>query len=164
MHCDILDDMEDVKFEPSDRQLLFKLTLHKKVPSSVLGRLYIDTLELVKNHISPFSIEEVKSWASMHTEFMTWLLAPDDYELKIHKAKLEAAECLVELMRTPADDPRVLAVKLKAAEAILKIDNKPQVGKITNTVRLPSLPKDLERKSIDALQGELRKLQEASGV
>lgn len=158
---DILDDDCPVVYIPTDRQISFKLKLHKAVNPAVLNKLTKESICLLKNVVAPFTIEEIQKWADATPLFFEWLLAPDDSDILLHKAKTKAANVLIDILDIPCDDPKTLALKIKAAELTLKINQPPQ-QKIINKLSLPGgIPKELLNKPIDALQGELKRLQEA---
>jgi len=153
---------EITAFAPSDRQTMLRLLLHERVNPQVLGKLTFDSLDVLETYISPFSMCEILVW--MRTPgFFEWLLVPDSFILTMHKAKNKAAETVIDMLDldpTEEMDSKILSVKLKAAELLLKSDMKRE-QRIKNTMVIHnSLPKHLANKSVEALEGELRKLKE----
>lgn len=153
---------EMAAFAPSDRQTTLKLLIQERVNPQVLGKLTLSEVEVLEPYISPFSMAEVFAWFRV-PGFFEWLLTPDSFMMTIHKAKNKAAETVIDMLDldpTEEMDSKILSVKLKAAELLLKSDMKRE-QKVKNTMVINNrLPKHLANKSVEALEGELRKLKE----
>jgi hypothetical protein len=153
---------EMAAFVPNDRQTTLKLLIHERVNPQVLGKLTLEAFEDLEPHIAPFSLTEVLVWMRI-PGFFEWLLLPDSFILTMHKAKNKAAETVIDMLDldpTEEMDSKILSVKLKAAELLLKSDMKRE-QRVKNTMVINTrLPKHLANKSVEALEGELRKLKE----
>jgi hypothetical protein len=153
---------EMAAFVPSDRQTTLKLLIQERVNPQVLGKLTLSEIEVLEPYISPFSLVEVLTWFRV-PGFFEWLLTPDSFMMTIYKAKNKAAETVIDMLDldpTEELDSKILSVKLKAAELLLKSDMKRE-QKVKNTMVINNrLPKHLANKSVEALEGELRKLKE----
>ena len=154
---------EVTAFSPSDRQISLKLLIHERMSQQVLGKLILEQLDSIEPYIAPFRFDEITRWVRQHPGFFEWLLTPDSFVVSMHKAKEKAADTLVGLLEVSDYDedinPKVLQVKLKAAELLLKSDMKRE-QRVNNTVKVNAmLPKHL--RNPEALQEEIRKLKES---
>jgi hypothetical protein len=155
---------EAAAFTPSDRQISLKLLVHERMSPQVLGKLTLEMADALEPFVSPFRMAEVSAWISKYPGFFEWLLTPDTYVVTMHKAREQAAATIIDILSVNNYDeeinPKVLQVKMKAAELLLKSDMKRE-QRVQNTVKVNAmLPRHLANKSVDALQEELRKLKE----
>jgi len=154
------------RFLPSDRQVGVKLTLQKNAPDSVLQVLTPSGLDTIAAYIAPYNIVEVRAWVETYPEFLEWLISPDACEIDMYKMREKAVSTITEILNSDSSDielnPKVLGVKLKAAELVLKgLQPKQPPTKINNRLNLYGgrIPKNLASKSEDALEAELLQLQ-----
>jgi hypothetical protein len=157
---DAIDIQEDpCEFKPTDRQISFKIRLLKTVSPAVLSKLSADSLHIIKTQVAPFSIDRVREWIEDNPCFLEWCLLTDISEVKLYKAKQTAIDTIIEIMSLSETDEKTMALRLKAAEAILKTEK--VTTKTVNNLKMPMLgvPKDLQNKPVEALQAELTRLQ-----
>ena len=154
------------RFSPTDRQIGVKLVLLKNAPDSVLQVLTLASLPSIAQYIAPYSIEEVSAWVDAFPDFIEWLVSPDSCEIKLNKLRETATEVITSILNADDTDleinPKLLGVKLKAAELVLKgLQPRQAPTKINNRLNLygSRLPKSLVSKSEDALEAELLQLQ-----
>ena len=148
-------------FHPSDKQTSLKILLHDRVAPNVLGKLVPSQIDVLENWIAPFTLAEVKAWMGK-PGFFSWLLLPDSFQITIQKAKASAAEAVVDMLNVDVCDetinPKLLSIKLKAAELLLKTEMKRE-QRISNTIKVTqNLPKHLVSKSNEALEAELKRI------
>jgi hypothetical protein len=154
---DVVAGSDTLSFSPTDRQISFKLKLTRSVSPSLLAKLDINSIRVIKAQISPFTVEEVTEWMG-NQGFHDWLLNADPHEIKLYRAKEMAADTLIEILGMRETDEKTLALRLKAADILLKQDK--VTNKTVNKLSLPNgIPKELQNKNIDALQAELTRLQ-----
>jgi hypothetical protein len=161
---DLLTVEEVIAFVPNDRHISLKMLLHERMSPQVIGKLTLSTIEAVEPYISPFTLAEVFTWIDRNQGFYEWLLTPESFTIVLQKAKDRAAQTVVDLLEIDNYDdsinPKVLQIKLKAAELLLKSGMKRE-QRITNTVKLNGqLPKHLASKSVEALEEAVKKLKE----
>jgi hypothetical protein len=161
---DLLTVEEVIAFVPNDRQISLKMLLHERMNPQVIGKLTLSTLESIEPYISPYSLSEVFGWVERYPGFYEWLFTPESFTVTLQKSKEKAAQTMIEMLDIDNYDdsinPKVLQLKLKAAELLLKSGMKRE-QRITNTVKLSGqLPKHLASKSVEALEAEVKKLKE----
>lgn len=128
----------------------------------MLGKLTMNDIAAIEPYIAPYSLVEVLGWLRI-PGFFEWLLTPESFTIVMHKAKESAAQAVVDLLEIDnyddAINPKILQIKLKAAELLLKDMKREQ--RIQNTLRInTNLPKHLASKSVEVLEEEVRKLKE----
>lgn len=154
---------EVTAFTPNDRQITLRILVQERMSQQVLGKLTLEGLDHLEPYIAPYRMSEVITWVNRYPGFFEWLLTPDTHVISMHKAKEKAAETLIDMLSIDSYDesinPKVLQVKMKAAELLLKSDMKRE-QRVNNTVKVNHmLPKHL--RNPEALQEEIRKLKES---
>lgn len=151
-------------FEPTDNQIALKLLLQERVNPKILVKLTRNQFEEIEPFIAPFKPEEVSKWFKV-PGFWEWLLMPDSFKVTLEKAKEDAANAVVDLLRldmcSEEVNPKIAMIKLKAAELLLKTDFTPK-QRINQTIKFNNaiIPKHLANKSLEALESEFKQLQE----
>lgn len=152
-----------VSFSPTDSHISFKMLLNDRVSSQFMGKLLRSQTKVLEPYISPYEMEEVESWFKQ-PGFFEWLVLPDSFHMTLYKAKEDAANTLVEMMNPlPTDDPKMLSIRLKAAELVLKSELRKENKTTTNnTIKVSSqnIPKHLLSKSVENLEDSIKALKQ----
>ena len=157
--------LEDLaSFSPTQEHTALKLLLQERVSTNVLGKLTISQLHMIEPFIAPFTLDKIENWCERYPGFFIWLLLPDSHQMIIQNAKEAAANTLVELlnldMSDDSIDPKLAALRLKAAELLIRTDMKRE-QRINQTLKISgNIPKNLANKNVDALEAHLKKLKE----
>lgn len=158
---DLLTADDIIDFHPNYKQMSLKVMLLERTSPGFLGKVTEETLAVIEPYIAPFKMRDIAMWMKQ-PGFFEWLLTPEAFILDIHAAKQRAVGVVTEMLELdPTDETlntKVLGVKLKAAELLLKSEQRKeqrvqQTLKITNNI-----PKHLASKSVEALEEDLRKL------
>ena len=163
---DILTAKEVSAFVPSARQVAVKMVFLRNAPERLMATVTYASLGAIEQYIAPYSIKEVRCWADESPEFVEWLLAPDSCDVALQMAKTKALDIITDMMAMDAYDlevnPKILALKMKAAEFVLKGLEPKKVAPVNkNLAMYGKIPKHLASKSEDALEAELLKLERA---
>jgi len=163
---DFLTCREVVAFIPTDRHEMIRFRLQKYVNPMVLAKIDVTNLSLLSHHLSPSMVKEIMDEARKHPEFIDWLVAEDEAVLMLQKARKSAAAALLDAVEMDvSEDPKLRAIQIKAAEAILKMKPDAQQQKVSQTLKVSALPSNLRTlagKSVDELNEELRQLKESN--
>ena len=161
MEVDLATFKRIVSFSPTDSQISFKMLLNDRVSSQFLGKVLRSQIGVLEPYISPFEMKEIESWVRS-PGFFEWLILPDSFHMTLYKAKEDAANTLVEMLNPlPTDDPKMMAIRLKAAELVLKSELRKESKTVTNnTVKLSGspVPSHIAKASVEALEDKLKYL------
>lgn len=167
----ILDDeLKDIsEYQPTRKQSLTKLKLHQYVNPQIIGSLTPLTLPKIRQYLYPTTVEEVERWAASEPIFWYWFIMPNEQVEKLNALKNEAVDTLSKLMTEEIIDGKAAQVKLKVAQLVLGISEKPQVQTTVtkNTMHvqgLKEIPKALEKKSHAELHSEIMRLNQAHNL
>jgi len=151
------------QFKPFEEQVSLKMLLHERVSAHTLGRLTRSTLVTLEPYLAPFTLSQIEEWNKQYG-FFEWLLLPDSYIITIHRAKEEAANALVDILRTDPYDQdinhKTSMLRLKAAEILLKTEGRKE-QRVSNTLKISGSQSKLMNKSAEALQEDLKRLKES---
>lgn len=149
-------------FIPTDRQLVLRMQVQRYVSPSVLAKLSFHTLDQLGKVLSPEKVDEIRGYLRVAPEFLDWLTAPDDFDLMVHKLRMDALMTVSDIMGRDDDgNAGVMSAKIKAAEVILKQAVPQQLKTVQNLhlSAMPNIPKAIASKSEEELEQELAMLQ-----
>ena len=146
-------------FIPSDRHIGMRLRIQKYVSPAILAKLDKSSLHLLSSYVSADLIQDIQDEIGEFPEFFDWLLNEEDALIMLHKARKSAVQTLVDAMEMDDEgDSRKMAVKVKAAESILKMKDNGPNNKVNQTLKISALPQNmrsLANKSTEDLEQEL---------
>lgn len=150
-------------FKPSDRQVALKMRLMHHVAAPVLSRITAHTIDMLLPYIGAISPREFNIW-TRDPAFIEYLISPDEVDLELHLARSKAKDVLLEALDGDFSDPKIMALRLKAAEYLLERDATRSVKNVTQKLQIGGNMRHLEKKTVVELQEELTQLESGKGL
>lgn len=160
------------RFPPTKKQLQAKLRFHKYAPTGLILHLLESdpTLTVVfrnvavnlLEYVGQISEEEFESWLKI-PGFWPWFIADDDTDADLYHAKRTATDFLLSVMDLPSDDPKMLSLKVKVAETILRQNQTVKIEKKTVNINANvrgSMPAQFKRMDTLKIEQRIKQLKE----
>ena len=169
----------DGSYVPTRRQLQAKLRFHKYAPTSLILTLFDSEPSNVYgvrgssvsllDYIGQIHEEEFDTWLDI-PGFWPWFIADDETDADIYHAKKAASDYLLQIMNLDEQDPeggldmKIVGLKVRVAESILKQNQTVKIEKKTVNIRnsFNGMPKQFQKMDTVRIEQRIKQLQEHS--